>query len=61
LCKLGYVVTETGTSQLILPHAVQQRFEFSSSGALVPATEGSTRQPVTVQVTSPGPDDVGSI
>jgi hypothetical protein len=37
----------------ILAHPVAQRFEVSSSGALVAATEGSTR-PVSVVVTSAG-------
>ena len=37
----------------ILHHAVTQRFEVSSSGALLPLTEGSTR-PVSVQVTGAG-------
>jgi hypothetical protein len=36
-----------------LPHAVVQKFETSSSGALIPATEGSTK-PVTMQVTNAG-------
>jgi hypothetical protein len=53
LRKLGYVVEKIGESQRILPHAVAQRFEVSSSGALIPATEGSTK-PVTVQVTHAG-------
>ena len=37
----------------ILAHPVAQRFEVSSSGALVATTEGSTR-PVSVVVTSAG-------
>jgi hypothetical protein len=44
---------KTGTSERILPHAVPQRFEVSSSGALVPVTEGSTK-PTTVTVTNAG-------
>jgi hypothetical protein len=36
-----------------LPHAVAQKFEVSSSGALVPVTEGSTK-PVTVTVRKSG-------
>jgi len=44
--RLGYIVEKTGESERILPHAVQQRFEMSSSGALVPATEGSTKSVV---------------
>jgi hypothetical protein len=47
---LGYIVTETGTSQRILPHAIEEKLMLSSSGV---ATAGSTR-PVTVQVTPPG-------
>jgi hypothetical protein len=50
---MGYIVEKTGTSERILAHEVAQRFETSSSGALVPATEGSTK-PVTVTVTNAG-------
>jgi hypothetical protein len=50
---MGYIVEKVGESQRILPHAVPQRFEVSSSGALVPLTEGSTK-PVTVTVTNAG-------
>jgi hypothetical protein len=39
LTTLGYSVEKIGESQRILPHAVAQRFEVSSSGALVPVTE----------------------
>jgi hypothetical protein len=46
----GNIVAKIGESQRILPRAVQQRFEMSSSGALDPATKGSTR-PVSVTVT----------
>ena len=53
LRKLGYIVERTGETQRILPHAVSQRFETSSSGALVVPTEGSTR-PVSVVVTTAG-------
>jgi hypothetical protein len=53
LTALGYIVEKTGTTERILPHAVSQKFETSSSGALIPATEGSTK-PVTVQVTHAG-------
>ena len=42
-----------GESQRILPHAVLQKFETSSSGALVPPTEGSTR-PLSVTITKAG-------
>jgi hypothetical protein len=50
---LGYSVEKTGESQRILPHAVSQKFETSSSGALIPATEGSTK-PMSVIVTNAG-------
>jgi hypothetical protein len=50
LYKLGYIVTETGSSQRILPHAITQHLTTSPSGALVAATEGSTR-PATVRIT----------
>ncbi|WP_154072342.1 hypothetical protein [Bradyrhizobium erythrophlei] len=53
LTAMGYIVEKIGESQRILPHAVVQRFEVSSSGALVAATEGSTR-PVSVTVTNAG-------
>ena len=51
LAAMGYIVEKTGTSERILPHAVPQRFEVSSSGALVAPTEGSSR-PVSLVVTS---------
>jgi hypothetical protein len=53
LAALGYIVERIGQSQRILAHAVSQKFEVSSSGALVAATEGSTK-PVTLQVTNAG-------
>jgi hypothetical protein len=53
IARLGYIVEKTGESQRILPHAVVQRFEVSSSGALVAPTEGSTK-PTTVTVTNAG-------
>jgi hypothetical protein len=53
LAALGYTVEKTGESQRILPHAVAQRFEVSSSGALIPATEGSTK-PTSMLVTNAG-------
>jgi hypothetical protein len=46
-------VERTGESQRILPHAVRQKFETSSSGALVPATENSTR-PTSIVITHAG-------
>jgi hypothetical protein len=33
---MGYIVEKTGESQRILPQAVVQKFETSSSRALVP-------------------------
>jgi len=53
LYKLGYVVTEIGETQRILPHAISQELTLSSSGALIAATAPSPR-PVTVRVTQPG-------
>ena len=53
LTAMGYIVEKIGESQRILPHAVAQRFEVLSSGALVPVTEGSTK-PVSVRVTHAG-------
>jgi hypothetical protein len=53
IARLGNIVVKTGTSERILPHAVAQRFETSSSDALIAATEGSTK-PVTVTVTNAG-------
>jgi hypothetical protein len=52
LRQLGWRVERTGTSERILPHAVRRRFEVSSSGALTPATENSTR-PTSIVVTQP--------
>jgi hypothetical protein len=43
IARLGNIIEKIGTSQRILPQAVQQRFEVSSFGALVPPTEGSTK------------------
>jgi hypothetical protein len=53
LAEMGYIVERTGESQHILPHAIRQKFEVSSSGALIPATEGSTKS-VSVVVTNAG-------
>jgi hypothetical protein len=53
LAAMGYDVMKTGTTERILAHPVAQRFEVSSSGALIPATEGSTK-PVTVTITNAG-------
>jgi hypothetical protein len=51
ITRLGNIVVKTGTTERILPHAVAQRFEVSSSGALIAPTEGSTK-PVSVIVTA---------
>jgi hypothetical protein len=53
LAAMGYSVVMTGTTERILAHGVAQRFEMSSSGALVAPTEGSSR-PVSVIVTNAG-------
>jgi hypothetical protein len=53
LLNLGYIVEPIGETQRILPHAVTERFEMSSSGALVSPTENSTK-PVTTRVTHAG-------
>jgi hypothetical protein len=53
IARLGYIVEKIGTTERILPHAVAQRFEVSSSGTLVAPTEGSTK-PTTVTVTNAG-------
>jgi hypothetical protein len=53
LAAMGYIVEKVGESQRILPYALAQRFEVSSSGALIPPTEGSTK-PMTVTVTNAG-------
>jgi hypothetical protein len=53
LRKLGYIVVPTGTTSRILPHAVRQAMTMSSSGALIAATEGSTK-PVALHVTNAG-------
>jgi hypothetical protein len=49
--RLGYVVEKIGESERILPHAVAQKFEVSSSGALIAATENSTK-PVSLIITA---------
>ena len=53
IARFGNIVMKTGTTERILAYAVAQKFETSSSGALIPATEGSTK-PVTVTVTNAG-------
>jgi hypothetical protein len=50
---MGYIVEQTGQTQRILPHVIVEKFETSSSGALVTAVEGSTK-PVTTRVTHAG-------
>jgi hypothetical protein len=49
---------KTGESQRVLPHAVVQKFEVSSSGALVPPIEGSTKS---MTVTNAGIANVSSL
>ena len=53
LHQLGYNVIPIGQSQRILPHAIVEKFETTSSGALAPAVEGSTK-PVSTRVTHAG-------
>ena len=53
LRKLGYIVVSTGTTERILPHAIRQAMTMSSSGALIAATEGSTK-PVALRITNAG-------
>jgi hypothetical protein len=43
LTELGWHVAPIGTSERILPNAITQKLELSSSGALVAPTAGSTR------------------
>ena len=49
----GYEVTETGTTQRILPHAVVEELVAHADGSFGPVTEGST-MPVTRRVTHAG-------
>jgi hypothetical protein len=53
IVRLGYIVVKIGTTERILPHAVAQRFEVSSSCALIAPTENSTR-PTSLVVTNAG-------
>jgi hypothetical protein len=46
LRQAGHEVTETGTTQRILPHAIVQNFVIGAGGELELATAGSTR-PIT--------------
>jgi hypothetical protein len=50
---MGYIVERTGGTQRILPRAISQDLTITSSGALVAATEGSTRR-VTVRIRNAG-------
>jgi hypothetical protein len=50
---MGYIVERTGEIERILPHSIVEKFETSSSGALVSPTENSTK-PVTTRVTHAG-------
>jgi hypothetical protein len=43
LTELGYAVTEIGEGQRILPGSIVERFSLTSSGALEPVAEGSTK------------------
>jgi hypothetical protein len=49
----GYIVERIGETQRILPHAIVENLTTTSSGALVPVTEGSTR-PVSTRITHAG-------
>jgi hypothetical protein len=42
-----------GTTERILPHAIQQKFEIAPDGTFAPVTEGSTK-PTSVVVTNAG-------
>jgi hypothetical protein len=53
LQALGYIVEKTGETQRILPHAVAQPMTMSSSGALVAASEASTK-PLALHITNAG-------
>jgi len=53
LYKLGYVVTEIGETQRILPSAIVETFVAGAGGELVPMVEGSTK-PIASTVTHAG-------
>ena len=53
LRSVGYIVEPIGETQRILPHAITEELTTTSSGAMVPVTEGSTK-PVTTRVTHAG-------
>jgi hypothetical protein len=50
---MGYIVEPIGETQRILLHAITEELTTTSSGAMVPVTEGSTK-PVTTRVTHAG-------
>jgi hypothetical protein len=49
----GYEVTEIGTTQRILPHAIEDKYVIGAGGDLELVTAGST-QPITQTVTHAG-------
>jgi hypothetical protein len=49
----GYLVSETGTSQRILAHAIENKYVVGAGGVLELVTAGSTR-PITSTVTHAG-------
>jgi hypothetical protein len=49
----GYEITETGTTQRILPHAIEDKYVIGAGGDLELVTAGSTR-PITSTVTHAG-------
>jgi hypothetical protein len=53
LRSMGYIVEQTGETLRILPHAIVESLTTTTSGTLIPATEGSTRS-VTTRVTHAG-------
>jgi hypothetical protein len=53
LRQAGYTVTETGTTQRILAHAIGQDFVIGAGGEMELATAGSTR-PITSRVSHAG-------
>jgi hypothetical protein len=53
LRSMGYIVEPIGETPRILAHAITEELTTTSSGAMVPVTEGSTRA-VTRRVTHAG-------
>src|ERR1700730_5525340 len=49
----GYLVSEIGTTQRILPHAIEDKYVIGAGGDLELVTAGSTR-PITQTVTHAG-------